>query len=291
MLETDKNSRKKFKEKGRTLIIDIHAHTSNHQMKGLHVTSATIATLEELAKQYGISAIILLATYFPHRGTGVHNHDLLKRIEGRPLFRMFGSLNVINGLRTGIDELEKLAQLGLIAGIKLYPGYQSFEPSETQLVGIYQLAETYRLPVMLHGGELHRCPKEWNELSRPKYVEKPARDFPKVKFVVSHLSNPHFEELREVMTRCPNVFTDISGQFVSGAEEDMPEYRKLIVEEIQKFLLLPNGEDRVMFATDFPIQSYEDSLDLVWRLKLSEVGLKKILAGNAIRFLDRTHAT
>jgi len=267
-------------------------------MQDLHVSSASIDFLESLARRFGISRIFLMATYFPIKGTGVHNFDLLHRIEGHPLFRMFGSLDVMNDLDAGLAELDLLARKGRIAGIKLYPGYQGFEPSEPRLERLYALAERYRLPVMLHSGELHHCCRykdtgrkpcglavckieEYDDLSRPAYVEKPARDHEKVKFVVSHLANPHFSELRKVMERCPNVFTDISGQFVSGTEEDTEEYRQLVVSEIRQFLSLPDGDKRIMFATDFPIQSYADSLDLIARLKLSEKALKNILALNA----------
>ena len=233
--------------------------------------------------------IVLLATYFPHKKSGVHNHDMLERIKGHPLFRMFGSLDVMNHFDSGVAELETLAKLGSIAGIKLYPGYQGFEPSEERLNPVYALAEKYRLPVMLHGGEVHNCEKELAELARPLYVEKPAKEHPKVKFVVSHLANPYFAELRGVMERCPNVFTDISGQFVSGTSEDTEEYRDMITSEIQQFLSCQNGYERVMFATDFPIQSYKDSLDLVERLQLNPEQLKNLMAENALRFLDQTY--
>jgi predicted TIM-barrel fold metal-dependent hydrolase len=269
-------------------IIDIHAHTSNHPMRDLHVTSATIETIEGFAKQYGVSLVVLLATYFPHKKSGVHNYDMLERIKGHPLFKMFGSLDVLNHLDAGIIELETLAKEEKISGIKLYPGYQGFEPSEERLWPIYKLAEKFRLPVMLHGGDMHQCDKSLQHLAHPRYIEKPARDFPEVKFVVSHLSNPYFAGLQKVMNRCPNVYTDISGQFGSGSAKDTKSYRRFIVSKIKQFLKVTNGYERVMFATDFPIQSYKDSLDLVLRLKLSDPELEQILGQNALRVLDKT---
>ena len=290
------------------MIIDMHAHTSNHAMRDLHVTFASIASLEEEARKYGISSIVLLATYFPLKGTGVHNLDLLERIKGHSLFRMFGSLDVMNSFNPGLAELEVLAQKGKIAGIKLYPGYQGFKPSKRRLNRVYALAEKYRLPIMLHGGSLHHCcppevrragPRpcglgnckieECGDFGQPQYVERAAREYPSVKFVVSHLANPYFSELRAVMERCPNVFTDISGQFVSGSEEDSEDYRRFIVSEIREFLSCSQGSERIMFATDFPIQGYKDSLDLVRRLNLSDEGKEKFLSLNAIRVLDHNY--
>lgn len=88
------------------------------------------------------------------------------------------------------------------------------------------------------------------------------------------------------MARCPNVWTDISGQFISGSSEDTPEYRQSIVEEIRKFLNLERHSERVAFATDFPIQSYADSLDLVQKLDLDNHARNNMLVANAIRIID-----
>lgn len=286
------------------MIIDIHAHTSNHRLRDLHTASANIETLYSEARRFGIGTIVLMATYFPLKGTGVHNLDLLDRIRGKPLFKAFGSLDVTKDVGAGLDELLYLALRGEIAGIKLYPGYQGFEPGDSRLYEIYDLAECLNLPVMFHGGELHHCCPpdrrltpfpcgldhcrldDLQELARPCHVRKVARDFPSVKFVVSHLANPYFGELRDVMGECPNVFTDISGQFVSGSDEDTEDYRQMIVLEILKFLALPGGADRIMFGTDFPIQSYGDSIDLVNRLDLSSENREKIFHLNAEFVLD-----
>ncbi|OQA03074.1 MAG: Amidohydrolase [bacterium ADurb.Bin400] len=289
------------------MIIDIHAHTSNHPMWNLHTESATIEELERLAAKHGIGKIVLMATYFPLKRSGLANRELLKRIEGKPLFQMFGSLDAANNLEQGIAELNELARLGQIAGIKLYPGYQNFDPSSPAVFPIYELAGQLNLPVMFHGGELHGCcPREQRDtgqlrcgfdycrlldlehLARPRQMAGAFWQFPKVKFVVSHLANDYFEELRSVMSEFSNVFTDISGQFVSGSHEDTPHYRKLIVAEIQRFLALKNGHRRVMFGTDFPIQSYADSLDLVYSLGLNRETEDAILFRNAEFLLDRS---
>ncbi len=277
-------------------------------MKNLHIASASIETIEAEARQYGITHVVLLATYFPLKGSGVHNYDLLKRIGGRPLFKMFGSLDVMNNLDGGLSELAALARDNRISGIKLYPGYQGFEPGDRRLEGVYALAEEHNLPVMFHGGELHLCcsptikkygPRpcgfgackleEYANLAHPSYVEKPAREHPRLKFVVSHLANPHFADLRAVMRRCPNVWTDISGQFVSGSSEDTPEYRAAIVAEIKQFLALPRGAERVAFATDFPIQGYKDSLDLARRLELTPNERSNVMVANAVRIMNRQY--
>ena len=278
------------------MIIDVHAHVSNHSLYGLHVKSATIRDLEACAKQYGISKIFLMATYFPYKGSGVFNSDLLEKVAGNSLFSVFGSLDVTNNYASGLNELENLAFNKKICGIKLYPGYQPFNCSSEKMNHVYELAQRHNLPVVFHCGELHHCcPVEARSykcagachiddnqfLAEPLRMLETARAYPDLKIILSHLGNPYFAQTREVMRSCANVYTDVSGQFLSGTSEDSLSYRIELKNELLKFLDLPDGLERIMFGTDFPIQSYKDSLELVEMLDLSRNEKRKILYMNA----------
>ncbi|MFA5021115.1 MAG: amidohydrolase family protein [Patescibacteria group bacterium] len=286
------------------MIIDIHAHTSAHRLWGLHTPSADLAELRFYAEEYKIGKIILMATYFPFKGTGLSNLVLQARINGDQLFGFFGSLD-LSVAQPEFQELEELAAVGAICGLKIYPGYQEFHlDDQSKMAVLCGIAQKYALPIALHLGELHHCcPKDRRAagqgrcgravcpldrlglLAHPYQLGPLAGSYPDVKFIACHLANPYFPELRQVMINHPNIFTDISGQFVSGSEEDTEVYRRFVVEEILQFLDLPNGIERIMFATDFPIQSYRDSLDLIERLGLSAVEREKVLGGNASELL------
>lgn len=285
------------------MIIDIHAHTTNSKLWDLYTESAKIADLENEAVKYGINKIILMATYFPFKNGGLPNALLMERIRGKKLFSMFGSLDAMNRFDKGIKELGEMAEKNLLSGIKLYPGYQDFSCSDEKIFPVFELAGHYRLPVALHTGELHRCcPKDerakrkykckskcqldsLEHLSRPKEIVKAIKKFPNVNFILSHMANPYHEELREVMTEYSNAHTDISGQFNSAAPY-AAEYKKEIIIEIEKFLLLEKGMERIMFATDYPIQSYKDSIDLIEALKLTTEEKEKIYFKNAIKIIN-----
>ncbi|MCX6778858.1 MAG: amidohydrolase family protein [Candidatus Magasanikbacteria bacterium] len=290
------------------MIIDIHAHTSNRVLWGLHSSKANLVTLEKEAEEYGVIYTVLLATHFPYKGTGLHNMELLERIQERwprrlSQFRVFGSLDVMNDFQGGLEELHSLAKSRVIFGIKLYPGYQNFNPSDPNVFPVYELAQEFGLPVMFHTGELHHCcPKEKREkgqgkcgsvcwvdrlgfLAEPKQMEGAIKNFPRTKFILAHLGNPYFEQTRILMRRYSNVFTDTSGQFVSGTAEDTLEYRAVLKKELEKFLMIPGAENRIMFGTDFPIQSYADAIALVKSLGLPQETEEKIFFRNAARLL------
>ena len=288
------------------MIIDIHAHTSTHNMRGLHVVKADLEDLHQYAEQFSISKIYLMATSFPLKGTGLSNQDLLQRVRDDKLFGAFGTLDVSKNDFGEIMDLIQLAANGFLDGIKLYPGYQNFVLCSPANDWLYLTAERHGLPVAVHLGELHHCcPQEsrvgsstrcgrescpldqLGYLAHPDRLAEVARNFPKVKFIACHLANPCFADLRKVMIECPNIYTDISGQFVSGTAEDTPEYRREVVSEIKQFLQLPGGVERIMFATDFPIQSYQDTFDLVDALGLSPVKERLLLSENALRILPK----
>ena len=117
--------------------------------------------------------------------------------------------------------------------------------------------------------------------SRP--IKKDSPDIPHNQVLAAHLANPYFKELQEVMRVCPNVYTDISGQFLSGTKEDTLECRAKIIEEIKKFLEI--DKTRVLFGTDFPIQSYKDTLEFVEALGLNTSDKELILSKNAEKLL------
>lgn len=282
------------------MLVDIHAHTSKHLLFGLHIQKADIYDLEEMAQKYRVTKIYLMATCFPLKHSGVSTTDMLNRIKRNPLFGCFGTLNLEN--LEGYKELEYHAQRGDIEGIKLYPGYQNVSLSKRVFNPIYKIAHKYNLPVALHMGELHHCcpPKNRDSgelrcghgrclldtrghLSHPKQLKNIATMYPDIRFLAAHLANPYFEELQKVMMDHPNVYTDISGQFLSGTKEDTPECRTKIIAEIKKFLVI--DKTRVLFGTDFPIQSYKDTLEFVEALDLNTSDKELILSKNAEKFL------
>ena len=246
-----------------------------------------------------------MATYFPLKKSGVTNEMLLERIKDDRLFAAFGSLDLENNFAQGLKELSELAQADSIVGIKLYPGYQNIILSDPKFAPIFQLAEKYNLPVACHLGELHHCcPKNQREihnyrcqqnsclldkrgdLSHPNQLGLVAVNFPKVNFIACHLANPFFAELRSIMIKCPNIYTDISGQFLSETDEDTPVYQQIVVAEIKEFLKLESGPDRILFGTDFPVQSYQSTLDLVEALGIRPSLTKKLFFENATKLLN-----
>jgi predicted TIM-barrel fold metal-dependent hydrolase len=90
----------------------------------------------------------------------------------------------------------------------------------------------------------------------PQEFEQVAQAFPSVNIIVSHLCKPFFTQMIEVLKRNDNLFTDISGILDSKLDQD---YKAACVEQIKR-VVGECGPDKVMFGTDFPVQTHEDSV-------------------------------
>ena len=185
-----------------------------------------------------------------------------------------------------------------LVGLKLYPGYQNVRMDDPRIFQVLELANTHGLPVTIHGGELHHCCSrrkremetlacghtscwidELGMLAHPSAFTAAAQAFPDVTFVIA----PYFENLRELMRCCPNVVTDLSGQFLSGTHEDTPQYQSEITRELMRFIQeVPDGKRRLMFGSDFPIQSFQSTIDLVESLDVSDQVKSRIYRYNAL---------
>lgn len=259
-------------------IIDIHCHLSNKFLHGLHTKTATIEDINALMRTYHISGTVLLATCFPYKGTGINAQELLDIIDKDPDSYngvlpkyVFGTLDASKlFLYKQIKELTKLLEQKLIKGIKLYPGYQRFSIADIKLHHIYELAEYYDVPVMIHAGGLHSCCIDKTKctpcniekdagLANPVFMKEIFNRYYTVNFIISHLASPYFKKLQLIMEEYPNVYTDTSGQWVSG-KEDTHAYRVIINQQILNFCKVKDAKHRILFGTDFPIQSHQDSI-------------------------------
>jgi predicted TIM-barrel fold metal-dependent hydrolase len=90
----------------------------------------------------------------------------------------------------------------------------------------------------------------------PKDFEQVAQEFPSVNIIVSHLCKPFFTEMIEVLKRNANLFTDMSGILDSKLDVG---YKTACVEQVKRFIG-ECGPEKVLFGTDFPVQTHTDSV-------------------------------
>lgn len=263
--------------------IDIHCHTTRSQLQEIVPASATLSTIESAMRLYNIEYTIVLATYFPKEGRGISNYRMLHWIQNKPAFKLFGSLDFQHYFSTGLRELAELAEAGCLHGIKIYSGYQDIDYDSDKFKRIAKLAEQYQLPMMFHGG-FQQCHESDIKLAvSPQLIASVAKKFPHVPVIISHLAWPFVQELIEAVLLFDNIYADMSGMLDSyKTPHTLPE----CVEGLKEYLGAC-GPKRLLFGTDFPIQTHADSVQLI-ELSMSDYAerdRKDVYYNNAARLL------
>lgn len=241
--------------------IDIHAHTTNRMMKATMQPYATLDVLRGEMDKRNVRKTVLLATYFPHRGSGVSNYRLLSWMNNDERFMMFGSLDFEHYFYQGYNELNELAEQRKIKGIKVYTCYQEIDLKGDKLKKVLQTAREYKLPVMMHTGYSYSAMRTLGKPSISEMVganelEDLAKENGDLDFIFSHMSKPYFKDMERVAKNNNNVYTDMSGLIASRHDRDeIPEGVNAV-----KSFLENVGPGKMLFGTDFPVQTHEDSV-------------------------------
>lgn len=278
--------------------IDIHCHTSTRTIKDVPDGDASLQNILRYMDAHDIEKTVVLATYFPHKRTGVSNFRLAHWLSGRcstmtdeglGRFVMFGSLDFEHYFLQGFNELEEMASDGLIKGIKIYTGYQKIDIASSEFESVMKLALSYDLPVMFHAGYSYSSMRKYGKPSievgySAESLRKVADRFPEVNMIFSHMSKPFFHEMLFAAKELPNVYTDMSGIIDSQHDEkEIP----VCIQEIKLFLQ-ECGPSKLLFGTDFPVQTHEHSVGFVWESMsrdFSKAEIEDVYYNNAARLL------
>jgi hypothetical protein len=260
------------------MIIDCHTHINNYQDESLDRTQENLEKLQREMRRNRIDIALILTSY--------------KDVPGRPSTRAvveatrdLKSIYVVAGINfldfhpDYLTELREYLQEGSVRGLKLYPGYQPFYPSDPALEPVYSLAEEYDVPVMIHTGDTY-SPKGKVKFSHPLNIDEVAVDHPNVNFVICHVGNPWVRDCMEVVYKNSNAYTDISG-LVLGNFSD--RFEKFMRTQIQEMLLYGVQPEKVLYGTDWPISEMDSYLQFMDELKLPNRDKQKILYENSAK--------
>jgi predicted TIM-barrel fold metal-dependent hydrolase len=184
-----------------------------------------------------------------------------------------------------LGELERCrVDLGL-RGIKLGANYQNFDPLEPRALAIYERAQQYGLPILFHQGTspVREAPMR---LAQPLLMDEVAIRYPDLKIIMAHMGHPWQVETCVVIRKHPNVYADLCGNF----------YRPFSFWE----QLIKAGEwnvlDKVLFGTDFPITTTQETIDALRNVnhvvegtnlpRVSEEAIEAIIHRDALGLLD-----
>ena len=163
-------------------------------------------------------------------------------------------------------EFERYVETPQCVGIKLYPGYNHVYVNDPVHFPLYELAEKYDLPVVIHTGDTATS-TALLKYAHPLTVDDVAVLYPNVRFVIAHCGNPWFADAVEVAAKNENVFLELSGLLeghICGA--DFYKKHESYFSYLRMWLDYINRYDKVIYGTDWPlinIKSYIEVMKLV----------------------------
>ena len=183
--------------------------------------------------------------------------------EGQGRFTGLGSLHP--DTENVDEEIENIKKLGL-KGVKLHPDFQEFRINDKRLFPIYETCSEAGLPLLLHTGDYRY------DFSNPERMADVLSKFSELTVIGAHFGGwSVWDKATELLTEFDNFYVDTCSSFQWLDKEKT-------VEIIKRY-----GAHKILFATDFPMWSYEKEYDYFMSLDISDEDRHKILYENAVK--------
>jgi uncharacterized protein len=258
------------------MIIDCHTHINNYHDEAVDSLAECLANLQREMRRNRVDMALVLTSYKDVPGRPSTRAAVEATRELKHIYIVAG-VSYLNFELAQIDQLRAWITDGTVRGLKLYPGYEPFYPSDPKLAPVYALAAEQNVPVMIHSGDTY-TPKGKIKFSHPLHVDEVAVDHPDVNFVICHIGNPWIRDCMEVVYKNANVYTDISGLVLGDFSDRFEKYMR---GQLQEMLLYGVEPDRVLFGTDWPISSMESYIRFMEELRIPGPDKRKIMFENA----------
>ncbi len=252
--------------------IDVHAHSQ------FDMFSCVSADIVDFYRDRGIDKIVLIEPF----------DVCIRAAEKFPDFVV--PVALINMNIAGEEDIDRCISGGC-RGIKFIA--PDFPYGDRRYWYLYEALEALNKPAVFHTGYLtsNFAYFEWNnqniDFMRACQIDIIARRFPRLKILMSHFSNPWWEEAWKISFSNANVYADLSGGTAFRRSLDMWAQ-----------IFSPNGDilvksfERLCFGSDVPYFSGEEMLFMPYiefyerlfeKIGLSEEYRKKVNFENAAK--------
>lgn len=221
------------------MIIDTHTHIYSDE---------TYKTYFEKADGRIAKAISLACWEY------TDSDELIEFVSTKKNLFVVGNIHIDGDIEKQLKLHDKWFQEEKIIGIKMYPGYQYFYPSDKLVYPVAELCQKYNKPLIFHSGDV------WNpkgdailKYSHPIHVDGLAVKYPECKIIIAHFGFPYHLEAANVVSKNKNVYTEISGTLdeMDTQEEHDNLIKQYIADLKRVYSYYPDVKDKTMFGTDY----------------------------------------
>ncbi|MCC6534205.1 MAG: amidohydrolase family protein [Burkholderiales bacterium] len=234
-----------------------------------------LAEMEDAGFTWGV---IMGRQSAPPHGA-VPNEEIAAAIAAHP-HKFVGFLGIdLRDIARGVEEIDRWAKVPGFVGASIEPGatFEAMYSDDRKLYPLYERCQELGLPMSITlSGYLAAMVGHDLAYGSPTSVYKVAKDFPRLKIIVSHAAWPNIMPMMEVAFIRDNVYVSpdlyMNGLNMPGAHE--------YIKAAQLFL-----GDRLLFGTAYPSRPLKESLDAFLQWDLAPELRERIVFGNAARLL------
>ncbi|QOR36793.1 amidohydrolase family protein [Clostridium sp. 'deep sea'] len=265
-------------------IIDAHIHFSNIQSfkdtaKAISIVDYSYEGFSESFAKNKVVASIGMGIQEKSAGAFPDNKcrnpmilDLAKKTPNN-LFCCLGiNPTKLLGLHANdeLENIEKYLKYDNFVGIKIYAGYYHFHVFDKVYEPIYDLAASYKVPVVIHSGDTY-SERGLLKYSHPLNVDELAVTHRDVNFVIAHMGCPWTMDCAEVVSKNSNVYADLSGLIIGDNEAvSYMGGQKLYQDHFKKALIYAENYEKFLFGSDWPLVDLASYINFVKQIVPNE---------------------
>ena len=167
--------------------------------------------------------------------------------------------------RSRLAEVRRMVPECGLRGLLLTPPYGHYYSNDKRVYPFYEAAVDLDIPIYFHHSHMFGSPKMCPlKYARVWLLDDLTIDFPELRFNVEHMGYPWTEELLAMMSRCPNMYTDIAQFIAPDPSEGNPGRRLLLARNLgaaREYGVL----DRVFYGSDYVGESADEYVSLLQR--------------------------
>lgn len=280
------------------MIIDIHAHAGffgeisqepdriSFRRENIYLYKQHVWPLKLFITQLdaaGIDKAVILPEDVTTKAgdTIVSNEEIKKLVEFYP-DRLIGFASVDPKRKDAVEILRKAFTELDLKGLKLNPSNQGFMPNDFDLMKpIYDICMEYNKPILFHAG-MTWIKNAHSKYSHPLLFEDVALEYPDLRICLAHYGWPWIMDTTMLILKYPNVYADTALLYFDSPKQFFDTTFNVQMGEYWIDRML---SDKVIFGSNYPRIEQKRMVQAVDVLKLRPECKKKVLGGNALRFL------
>ncbi len=252
-------------------------HIFNKYNSPKHMTEGQ--SVEDLLAEMDASGVdkLILSSFYYQGDPVMTNEEVAKIAKAHPdRFIPAGTVNVMDKpMKVAADVEYLVKELGMCC-VRLEPymygdGMTGLPPNDKHYWPVYMKCSELGVAVALQVG--HTGPLLPSECGRPIYLDEVALSFPDLVIIGCHLGQPWHDEMMTLAWKHPNVYVETSARSARQWPESFVHFVKSW------------GKDKVIWATDYPLLSFDRTLSEIDDLELPDEIYRKLVRDNLINAL------